>query len=387
MTVPFRIREAGLEDNDRLIELARHCPSRGRLQMYTDRYPDFFAMTRQQGERSHVWVAESLHGDLVASAVFIERSEELDGRTIKVLHFGDLRIHPGVRRTRVTAKMIQIYSDLLKRGNFQRGVVEILKSNAAPSRANTLLRNEMHIQSEAHVTMFKLLPVINYKISKDWTYRQANERDLPALSRLLQDFYRNVKGAPNFSLEWLVAATQKHSSFNLSHVLLAINERGEISACLGLWDQSALRKTIVLRYSRILKFFVRLLAFMGLLWKMPPLPKAGRSLHFSYLRWMAFRKDEPAALKSLVRFALRKTRQDGKKQFLIFGVNERDPLRSSISGIFKLKEPMHVYSHYPKEAFRLKHAKNRLSRETDSKSLRAELPLPSQKIYIDLALI
>jgi hypothetical protein len=387
MTVPFRIREAGLEDNDRLIELARHCPSRGRLDMYSDRYPDFFAMTRQQGERSHVWVAESLQGDLVASAIFIERSEELDGRTIKVLHFGDLRIHPAVRRTRVSAKMIQIYSDLLKRGNFQRGVVEILKSNAAPSRANTLLRNEMHIQSEAHVTMFKLFPIFNYKISKDWTYRQASERDLPALSKLLQDSYKNTRGAPNFSLEWLVAATQKHSSFNLSHILLAINHSGEISACLGLWDQSALRKTIVLRYSRILKFFVRLLALLGFLWKLPPLPKAGRSLHFSYLRWMAFRADEPLAMKSLLRYALRKTRDDGTKQFLVVGMSEGDRLRPALSGILKLKEPVHIYSHYPKEVFRLKHAAVRSALEDEAEVVKKRKPSLPHKNYIDLALI
>ena len=372
MTVPFRIREAGLDDNDRLIELARHCPTQGRISSYSDRYPDFFALTRQQGERSFVYVAESLNGDLVASAVFLERSENRNGLNVKVLHFGDMRVHPAVRRTRVSAKLIQIYNDLLKSGKYDHGVVEILKSNTAPSRANILLRSQMNIRSDGHIMIYKLLPVWNYKISKDWTYRQAKEQDLPRLAKLLHSVYQNVDGAPSFSIEWLQEALNKHSSFSLANIWVAQNADGEISACLAHWDQSALRKTIILRYSGSLKFIVRLLATLGLLWQLPPSPKAGRSLHFQYFRWLAAKPENIRALQSLVRCAMRKSREGGKSQFIMVGFHPRDPLKAAIRGILKFREPMHVYSH-------------RLITQASAVS---QVPAaPGQSLYVDLALI
>ncbi len=373
MTVPIRIREAGLDDNERLIGLARSCPTLGRFESYLDRYPDFFAMTRQQGERSYVYVGESSLGDIVACAVMVERSEICEGQLVRVLHLGDLRIHPSVRRTRIANKLIQIYSDRLRSGPYHHGAVEILKTNAGPSRANALLRNEMTISPPAVVSVYKLLPLWDLKISKDWAYRQAKPSDLPALARLLQKAYREVPGAPCFTLEWLQETLQKHSSFSLANLSVAQSENGEIVACLAQWDQSALRKTMVRRYPRLLKFFIRLLALIGILWMLPPLPKEGQSLPIQYFRWAAAKPDSIKALQSLMRFALRNMRQERKFQLVMIAFSKGDLLRSAVRGIPRFRELMHIYIHQLKTP--------------ESGLTPAPTRRQKQLLYVDLALI
>jgi len=378
MTVPFRIREAGLDDNERLIELARRCPTKGTLDIYSDRFPDFFAMTRQQGERSYVYVGESLQGDVVACAVLVERREQYEGELVKVLHFADLRIHPSVRRTRIATKLIQLYSDRLLTGNYHHGVVEILKSNAAPSRANTLLRSQMHIGRATKVTMYKLLPIWNYKLSKKWEYRQARRSDLPALAKLLQSVYRGVPGAPHFSIEWLQEALQKHGSFSLANIYVAHTSEGELSACVASWDQTSLRKTVVLRYPRLLKMFVRTLSMFGLLLKIPPLPKEGRSLRIKYFRWVAAKPEGLPALQSLMRFVLRKVKQERTYQCVMVGFSDSDRLKASVRGLFKWREPLHIYSHHvvsPELSLPVPKARS------------LSVKPAKQQLYVDLALI
>ncbi|RZA16447.1 MAG: hypothetical protein EOP10_24565, partial [Proteobacteria bacterium] len=91
------IRIARADDNEELIRLAQACPQKGSLHMYTDRYPDFFAMNRIQSANSRIYVAENSQGKIVASVSFAEKNERYKGEDIKVLHICDIRTHPDYR--------------------------------------------------------------------------------------------------------------------------------------------------------------------------------------------------------------------------------------------------------------------------------------------------
>ncbi len=372
----YIIREAIPEDNERLIDLARRCPMQGQFEMYSDRYPDFFATNRLQGERSLIYVAEHAETQaIVACIAFTEKHERRDGKDVIVLHVGDLRTDPSIRRTRVAGRLVQLYKELLGTGRYDHGVAEFLQGNEKAIRLNKIMGEAFEIGAEGQVNFYQLLPVRNYKASKVYHYRPAAEGDKAAIVELLEASYGTTPGAPAFSIPWLEARLLEHPSFQLQDIWLALNQAGEILAIAGLWDQSSFRRTIASRYTRAMKNGVRLLAMLGLLWKLPPIPREGEALRYAFVRWPAARPGHADALNALCRHLLGKVRREGNYQFLSIGFHELDPLQHALDGLTKITERIQVFSHWLK----------------DSESHRA-LPVPaSQKSpgrrFVDLALI
>ncbi len=353
MVLSYRIREAALDDNERLIELVRRCPMKGQLQVYLDRYPDFFAMTRLQGDRSYIYVAEDMRGDLVGSVVLIERQEHWHGQLVKVLHIGDLRSHPAWRGTRIAAKFVEIYRTKLLQESYHHGSAEIMEGNAAPVKAQRLLGDEIRVCYDGVLDLYQLLPVWSYRPSRQYHYRQAQPEDLTSIAALLRNNYQGSSGAPEFTEEYLARSTDQHGSFSLANIWLAENDQGEILACLGTWDQKNLRRTVAVRLSRFFRLVVRLLAWLGAIWKLPPTPVEGRPLRFLYLRWPACRPDSISALRNLVRLVMREVRQQNEHQFVAVGFHEKDRLKHCLRAIIRVKTKVHLYSHQVKAATEL----------------------------------
>jgi GNAT superfamily N-acetyltransferase len=350
MALSYRIREAALDDNERLIELIRRCPMRGQLQVYLDRYPDFFAMTRLQGDRSYIYVAEDVRGDLVGSVVLIERQEYWHGKLVKVLHIGDLRTHPAWRGTRIAAKFVEIYRHKLLSEGYHHGSAEIMEGNAAPVKAQRLLGDAIKVCYDGAIDLYQLLPLWNYRPSKQYRYRRAEPEDLPAIAALLSRSYESNPGAPAFTEEFLARSIEAHGSFGLQNIWLAENDAGEILACLGTWDQKSLRRTVAVRLSRFFRLVVRLLAWLGAIWKVPPVPVEGRPLRYLYLRWPACQPTAVSALRNLVRVVMREVRQQGEHQFVAVGFHEKDRLKQCLRAIIRVKTKVHLYSHQVKAA-------------------------------------
>ncbi|WP_218110003.1 GNAT family N-acetyltransferase [Oligoflexus tunisiensis] len=350
MALSYRIREAALDDNERLIELIRRCPMRGQLQVYLDRYPDFFAMTRLQGDRSYIYVAEDMRGDLVGSVVLIERQEYWKGKQVKVLHIGDLRTHPAWRGTRIAAKFVEIYRQKLLSEGYHHGSAEIMEGNIAPVKAQRLLGDAIKVCYDGAIDLYQLLPIWNYRPSKQYRYRKAEATDLPAIAALLSRNYENSPGAPAFTEEYLARCMEAHGSFGLQNIWIAENETGEILACLGTWDQKSLRRTVAVRLSRFFRLVVRLLAWLGAVWKVPPVPVEGRPLRYLYLRWPACQPTAVAALRNLIRVVMREVRQQGEHQFVAVGFHENDRLKQCLRAIIRVKTKVHLFSHQVKAA-------------------------------------
>ncbi|MCX6130592.1 MAG: hypothetical protein NTX25_16220 [Proteobacteria bacterium] len=243
MALNVRIREASLDDNEGLIELIRLCPMQGHIQMYLDRYPNYFAMTRLQGERSFVYVAEDLQRNLIGSVVLLERLEWWNGGWRKVLHIGDMRTAPAWRGSRVAAEFIEIYRQKLLGGPYDLGFAEIMDGNLAPIKAQKLLGEQLAVNYEGPVNLYQLLPLKTYRVTDHYSYRRAEPKDLAAIARLLAATYAQSHGSPPFTVQYLEKMTHQHASFGISHIWLAENGEGRLLACLATWDQKNLRRT------------------------------------------------------------------------------------------------------------------------------------------------
>ncbi len=371
MALPYRIREASLDDNLGLIELVRRCPVQGTMQLILDRFPDYFAFTRMQGDRSYIYVAENGEGAIVGSVAFIESAAKTSGEERRVLRFSDLRTDPAYRGSRIAATFIEIYRKKLQEEGYDCGTAEILEGNLSPIKAQRLLGEAIRVVDEGFFEIFQMFPVWSYKASSDYTLRPAALTDLPAVVTLLQETYRTAGEAPPFSLEWLTNAFDQHLSFQIENLWLAEDAQGEIKACVATWDQKGLRRTLALRFSPFARLFVRLLGMLSLLWKLPPIPQEGGSLRFLYLRWPACKAGEEMALNALIKDVMRGVRQQGEHQFVVLGFHEQDNLKRCLNGIVRIKMRMHLYTHRVKA--------------DHSHSLTARNPAPFH--YVDTALI
>lgn len=339
------IREARPEDNEQLIELARRCPIQGHLHFYSDRYPDFFALLRLQGEKFHIFVSDGDDGRIVACAVFVERSVVWEGRLVKTLHFGDLRTDPDVRRSRVSLEFIKKYDALLREGDFHHGVAEFAAGSKTAVNAQKYLSKEIEVCYDGCVRMFQLIPLWTYRVSRRWTYRQARLEDLPGIAAILQDTYRGTTGSPPFSLEWLEAALELHSSFTIDNLWVATDSEGAIVATVGMWDQAPVRQVVATQFSKVAKFAVRFLAMTGFLWRLPPVPREGRALAYMIFRWPAMRSGQEEPLRALLRFLLNQVRREGKHQFVTAGFHENDRMLNLLRGFVKVEDRVQLYSH------------------------------------------
>lgn len=367
----FNFRKATPEDNERLIDLARRCPMKGQFEMYTDRNPDFFATNRLQGETSHIHLAERPNGEIVGCVAFTEKVERKGDRDVRVLHIGDLRTDPSLRRSKIAATFVSIYREMLYTGNYDHGMVEILKGNDGAVSLHKLLGDDFVVGIEGSISFYQLLPVRGYWPSKKWSYRQATLFDLPAIAGLMQKSYGGFPGAPDFDPDWLKKQFAKHSSFSISNMWVAVDQGQTVVASAGLWDQSSFRRTIASSFNSGMKKMVRLMALLGLLWRLPPLPKEGQALNYLFIRWPVAAPGNVDALGGLNRFLLNRVRKEGKHQFLSVGFNEHDPLQKSLEGMTKLKESIEVFSHWLKASESFKTLEN----------------VPLQKRFVDLTLI
>lgn len=345
MALPYRVREATLDDNPGLIELVRRCPIQGTMQLILDRFPDYFAFTRMQGERSYVYVAENAEGQLIGSVAFIESLVYTAGEERRILRFCDLRTDPAYRGSRVAATFIEIYRQLLQSGGFDCGSAEIMEGNISPIKAQRLLGEGIEVVDEGFLEIFQLFPIWSYQPRENFRLRTAEAEDLPRVAALLQKTYQGAAEAPPFDEEWLARAFDQHLSFRLENLWLAEDEAGELLACVATWDQKGLRRTVALRFHPMARAMLSFWRMLGLVWRLPPIPQAGGSLRYLYLRWPACVPHGIPALRALLKEIMRQVRQQGEHQFVAVGFHEKDSLQACLSGIFKLKMRMHLYTH------------------------------------------
>ncbi len=344
MSMSVRIREATLDDNEGLIDLVRRCPLPGPIHVALDRGPDYFAFVRLQGPRSQIFVAETLVGEVVGCMVLVESDDDPESGQ-RVLRLADLRTDPAYRHARVAVALLDRYRERLLDEGFAYGLTETNQLKAPPRKTQRLLGDKVEVRSEGTYHVYHVPPIMPYRIPAAYRARPAALADLTQISYLLQSQYGHTLGRPSFAQDWLLETTEKHCSFGLQHLWVIENLKGEVLACAGVWDQRQLRQTLAVRFGRFVKFFVRLLALVGLVWRVPPLPALGRPLRYAYLRWPAARVGEEKALGILIRHLLHLMREEGDYQFLAIGLPDGDRLLRSVRGLIRFSTRIALYSH------------------------------------------
>ncbi len=331
------IRLATKEDNAALLNLSKSAPQEGVLSYYSDQSPDFFHLISLMGDDYKLWVSDS-DGKINGCIAEVYRKVYYEGKIVNQIYVGELKVHLQARGMLALSLLTHVNKLIAKSGAFDIGESFILEGNERSRKLVEFYAHKVNKETNAgYAESFQLLPIKNYKVSSDYFLRKATEADIDTIVELLQKTYENHNGTPLFSREWLERETSRTPSFKIDNFIIA-----EKNACAAFWDQSSIRKNIVLKLAFSLRFIKGVLAILRPIVKLPPVPRIGEEIKYEYLRFPAAKKGEEAALKSIIHAELNRSRNVQQYHFIWATFHENDLLKECVADCKKLKSRAYV---------------------------------------------
>jgi len=331
------IREAGCvysvatrADEPALRELLRANSLGGWIQLAFQREPDAFAGTFGLAHSHDFIIAhEEKSGRAVGLCERFVRDAFVNGEVVRLPYLGSLRVNADFRnRIRILRQGFVAVRDLL--GDRRDAGFSLTAITADNDVARRVLC--------AGVSGFPVyLPVGEMLTFAVRTRRSrvgasvcvAGREDLPAIAELLQRTYREYQFAPVWRGDELE---------RLDATWLVIRDRRRIVACLALWDQSAVKQTVVCGYSRAVAVTRPLYNALAPLIRSPRLPAIGAPLRQIYLSHVAVTGSEShCQFDALMSAGLSIARERGL-DVAVIGLAARNPLVEVVRRRWKTRE-------------------------------------------------
>jgi ribosomal protein S18 acetylase RimI-like enzyme len=311
--MPLAIREAGPNDNEALIALAREAPMQGAFSLRIEREPDFFGLQHLRGA-GPVLVAES-DRQVVGCIAIALRSVYVEGIPETVAYVGDLKVHPAFSGSRAALKLILSTADFIRARGVDLVVCVVAHGN---ERAFAVLLEGRcgtpKFHSLGRFQVYQLLPRPIGISHGSYEVREASVADAPLIRELVRRFNKSYQFAP--------AAGAEEGTLRR----LVAWKDDELVATLSTFDPHHLKQTVVTRMPPGLGLAVRALRAVSSVVPLFSFPMVGEPVSMLYLRHLACRGDHHAALGLLVQEVRRQAFQQ-RYSFVSVGVHERDPLR------------------------------------------------------------
>jgi hypothetical protein len=331
----IRVRDADASDNAALIALAAACPMRGDLTMCMDRAPDFFALARLEGERWRVGAAER-DGEIAGCVAASMRSAYVDGYVTPTGYAGDLKVHPAHRNGDAADALTRFASSTLRGfgGNALLTLVTVLEGNRAMERRAVgprgLPRLTRFATLDVHAVPFLWARAESIR---GLSVRAARREDLDEMGALWRAVAPARQLAPALDAERLAAFIEAAPGLTIEDYLVARRGDGRIAGFLALWDQRRLKQLRVLGYSRRLSLARTALDAIALVSGTPRLPAVGSALPSLAALHLCVPDTAPEVLRALLLHAHAVHRRTDQL-FLTLALDQRDPLRVALRGLF-----------------------------------------------------
>lgn len=340
----LRVRTAVPQDNPALVALAAACPMEGATRLCVERDPDFFALTRIEGETCTVAVAEHPGRGVIGCVSAAERVVWLDGVPSRTAYLGDLKVHPSDRR--------QGIADALSRwcveacgaiGPHLPVLVSVLEGNRPMERRASgrpgvpALRRIGTLDAWAVPALwYRRLPV-----GIGLTAGRARAGDLDAMAAAWTKAGRRRQFAPVLDRDALADWIARAPGLEVTDYLVAW--RGaQLAGFLGLWNQAVFKRTRILGYAPGAALFRLGFNAAAPLLGAPPVPPAGSLLPHRVAVQLCVPDGDAAVLRSLL-VAAHNAARDGGEAFFTVGIDRADPLAAAVRGMMAQPTPVGIY--------------------------------------------
>ena len=337
------VRDATAADNAALVALTAACTMRGDIALRMDRAPDFFALTRLEGDETRVGIVASEDGQVVGCVAAARRRAYINGSPETICYVSDLKVHPSARGSGA--------ADLLTA--YARDASGELAGIDAPC-VSTILGGNSTMERRARgprgmpaLSRFATLSVVAIPLLWERrermigvTVRSATVDDLEDMAALWKRRAAARQLAGVFDAAELALWIGDAPGLTLHDYLLAVDGTGRVIGFLGVWDQTSFKQMRVVSYSPRLSLVRRGINLIAPLAGALPLPEPGGAL--PALATVHVCADEPATLRALIIEAYRRHR-GGRFGFITVGLDVVDPLIDAARGLFAQPTIVHAY--------------------------------------------
>ena len=335
------VREAELSDNEALIDIAAACPMEGDISLAMTRAPDFFQLSKLEGTRCRLGVAE-VDGRVAGCVMGAERRSYLHGVERTTLYVGDLKVHPAFRGAGVADALSKwAQCALVEMAPSDAPILlTILAGNRAMERRTRGRGNVPRFQQFATIRAYSI-PLLLPRRFRERSFRvqRATTNDVDEMAAVWATVAPTRQFAPVHTATSLAEWIARAPGFDISDFLLVREYSGRLLGFLAWWDQSSFKQLRVLRYSPRLKIARRILNSVG---RGVRLPDHGEQLRYCTATHICVPAERPDVLRTLIRSAysdLHRTRY----AFATIGLDTRDPLGKALAGLFAQPTDSHAY--------------------------------------------
>lgn len=266
----FHFSIAQSQDGDEILQLFEDMDFTGNFSIMFTRRPDPIESLEREGFKVFIPVAKDNLGKICAMGCCIIRKAYINGEVKNVGYLTGLKIHKDYKN--VLRLIREAYSFLYQNTKDDVDIyyTTILEENKGAQKLLEKKRKNMpsyKYEQDYKVYMFANSPLLSYKDEKfkDFTFERGYGEDV-------EKFYKENLINSNFSPADKIKAMDKDNFFSLR------NPKGDIVACLNLWDQRDYKQYIVTDYSGWFKLVSKLpVNMLGY----PSFPKVGQSVNYA----------------------------------------------------------------------------------------------------------
>jgi N-acetylglutamate synthase-like GNAT family acetyltransferase len=267
------VRWAVPADDPALRRLCRRTPMKGPLSYYLEREPDFFALTRRQGDEGGRVAVVAEDGDISAMAMIAPHRSWIDARPQLTAYLGDLKVDPDRRHEGLAGLLVRFLQHEIDRLEIERSYFLTLAGNPAFAQVGSA-SDGFRLRRIRSITNYIVPFAFNRaRMQPGIEIRRASEVDLPEMAALWNDVHRRRTFAP------VADATR----FGAAEDFLVASKHGSIAGFCAPWDPSALKQIRLLRLSPALRLTASVLNILAAMRQRPAFPSAGECLRTLYV--------------------------------------------------------------------------------------------------------
>jgi N-acetylglutamate synthase-like GNAT family acetyltransferase len=326
------IREATPEDNSALIDLQSRCPQGTTIIVSTVNTPDFFARAKVYEDYKVFVCCEG--NRIIASSACGLHNAMIKDKVEKVGYEFQAFVDPDYRGRRIAGQLQQVREDYIRSKGAALSYGFIIEGNI-PSMRYIERRGFTRYDT---VVMPAIAVYREMKVRQEGNVRIMTVNDLPAVTRLLNDTWQKYELYEPVTAESLVALIERIPEYGMGDIQV-LEEDGEITACLGIWDWSRVMEVTVNALNSKMEVMGLFMSLAGLITKVPSIPRPGSRLKQTALTQIGFK--DISALSTLLRHANNRAYQAGIQQ--IFCISSRKaPMLGALKGFIHIDTLMHM---------------------------------------------
>jgi hypothetical protein len=337
--VTIRIELAAPGDDGALRRLLRESPLPGRIALSYEREPCYFGAAVIEGSFHQVLVArDGQTGEVVGCANRSVRELFVNGEAQPVGYLSHLRLRPRMRRgihlARCMVRAFELCRALHRDGRAAFYLLSIVADNHSATRLLTSgLPGYPRLRASARLVSCAI-PVGRPRrpLAPGGGLRLArgSERLLPGIVECLECYGRRRQFAPHWTLATL--CRPQHTPGLAAEDFFVAMDGERVVGCLALWDQRAVKQTVVRGYHRHLERWRKPLNRFAALAGRPQLPDPGTELRCCFASHRAVDGDSARVFAALLRALYNHAAGERRCRYLMIGFGEADPWRAVLRG-------------------------------------------------------